>query len=188
VFTHQLAPGVLFGPLEPWHAAQFIAHVDRARDHIRPWTTFATKVLDEASARQLLQGFADRRARDDGAIFGIWVEGKLSGGTLFRSFDTAMGVAEIGVWLDASAQGRGLVQAACRLMIDYAFRVRGLHRVEWFCDPRNERSRATARRLGMTYEGILRSNYVVNGERIDSEAWSVLADEWPVTSELPFSS
>ncbi len=178
MFSHHLAPGVVFRPLEPWQAPEFSAHVDRAREHIRPWVSFASRIVDEAGAREMLQGFADRRARDEGGIFGIWVDGELAGGTLFRSFDTVVGVAELGVWLEPSAQGRGLIQAACRVMIDYAFRVRGLHRVEWFCDPRNARSRATASSLGMTYEGTLRSSYVVNGERIDSEVWSILADEW----------
>jgi RimJ/RimL family protein N-acetyltransferase len=106
------------------------------------------------------------------------VDGVLAGGTLFRGFDAHIGTAEIGVWLDPAVEGRGLIQAACRLMIDYAFLVRGLHRVEWYCAPHNARSRAAAARLGMTHEGTLRSSYVVNGERIDSEVWAVLAPDW----------
>ena len=65
-------------------------------------------------------------------------------------------------------------------MIDWAFRVRGMKRVEWFCAPVNERSKAAAARLGMTHEGTLRSSFVVNGVRQDSEVWSVLAEEWLV--------
>lgn len=179
MISHQLADGVVFGPLEPWQADEFAAAVEKARDHLRPWVPFASVVVDGPSARVLLQRFADRRAQDSGAMFGIWADGLLVGGTLFRTFDQAIGVAELGVWLDPSVQGRGLVQTACRVMIDYAFRVRGLHRVEWFCDPRNERSRAVAARLGMTHEGTMRSSFVVDGQRIDSEVWAVLAPEWP---------
>jgi ribosomal-protein-serine acetyltransferase len=179
VITHQLAEGIVFGPLDPWRAEEFAAHVERNREHLRPWISFASRVVDTATARAHLQIFADRRARDDGAMYGIWADGVLSGGALFRGFDAQVGVAEIGVWLAPELEGRGVIHAACRLMIDYAFRVRGLHRIEWHCDARNTRSRAAAVRLGMTHEGTTRSSWVVNGERIDSEIWAVLATEWP---------
>jgi len=178
MFMRQLAEGVEFGPLEPWRAAEFAAAVERAREHLRPWIPFASTVVDVETARAHLQPFADMSAQDKGAMYGIWVDGVLAGGTLFRGLDAVLGTAELGVWLDPSAQGRGLIQAACRYMIDYAFRVRGLHRVEWYCAPDNARSRATATRLGMTREGTLRSSYVVDGRRIDSEVWAVLASEW----------
>jgi RimJ/RimL family protein N-acetyltransferase len=180
MISRQLADGVEFGPLEPWRAEEFAAAVEKAREHLRPWIAFATTIVDVETARAHLQRYADMLAQDKGAMYGIWVDGVLCGGTLFRDFDTRSGTTEIGVWLDPSAEGRGLIQAACRLMIDYAFRVRGLHRVEWFCDPTNDRSRAAAARLGMTYEGTLRSSYVLgDGRRTDSEAWAILASEWP---------
>jgi ribosomal-protein-serine acetyltransferase len=178
MFFHQLADGVTFGPLEPWQAQEFAAAVDRARAHLRPWIPFASRVVDDDTARELLQRFANKRAEDSGAMFGIWVDGVLSGGTLFRTWDSNVGTCEIGVWLDPSAEGRGLVKAAVSYMLDYAFRVRGMQRAEWFCSTENERSKAAAARLGMTYEGTLRSSFVVLGERQDSEVWSVLADEW----------
>jgi len=165
-------------PLEPWQAAEFAAAVDRARDHLRPWIPFASRVVDEETARVLLQRFADKQAEDTGSMYGIWVDGVLNGGTLFRTFDANLGVCEIGVWLHPSAEGRGLIKAAVTQMIDYAVRVRGIQRVEWFCAPGNERSKAAAARLGMTYEGTLRSSFVVNGTRLDSEVWSMLAEDW----------
>jgi ribosomal-protein-serine acetyltransferase len=178
MFTLHLADGVVFGPLEPWQAEEFADAVDHAREHLRPWIPFASRVVDVNSARELLQRFANKRAEDTGSMYGIWVDGVLRGGALFRTFDTATGVCEIGVWLDPSAEGRGLVKAAVTHMIDYAVRVRGMKRVEWFCSTTNERSKAAATRLGMNYEGTLRSSFVVNGVRQDSEVWAVLADDW----------
>lgn len=178
MFSLRLDDTAELRPLEPWRAAEFAAAVDRAREHLRPWIPFATRVVDEESARQLLQRFANMQAEDSGAMYGIWVDGALRGGTLFRTFDAAAGVCEIGVWLDPSAEGRGLVTRAVTHMIDHAVRVRGMKRVEWYCAPGNQRSKATAARLGMTHEGTLRSSFVVAGARLDSEVWSVLADEW----------
>ncbi len=173
-----LGDGAELRQLEPWHAAEFVAHVAEIRDHLRRWIPFATRVVDEATARDLLQRFADLQARDEGRFYGLWIDGKLSGGTLFKDFHARDGVCEVGVWLSPSAEGRGLITRAVRAMIDWAIRVRGMTRVEWRCDPDNERSQAVAKRLGMTLEGTLRQDFLLNGERKDSQVWAILASEW----------
>lgn len=179
VFSLALPGGAELRPLEPWRAEEFASHLARARDHLAPWIPFATRVVDVETARQFLQRYADEQAADRGRLFGIWIGGVLCGGTLFRTFDVGMGVCEVGVWLAPEAEGRGLITAAVRHMIDWAIGERGMSRVEWWNDPTNVRSRAVAQRLGMTLEGTLRSSFVVAGERRDSEVWAVLASEWP---------
>ena len=178
MLTHDLGDGARLEALEPWRAREFAEHVEGAREHLRPWIPFASTVSDEASARELLRRFADEQARDGGRLYGIWLDTSLVGGTLFRTFDIASGVCEIGVWLAPQAQGRGLVTRAVRHMIWWAFAVRGLSRVEWLTQPGNEPSRAVARRLGMSREGLLRGASVVAGTRVDLEVWSLLATEW----------
>ena len=178
MFTLPLAEGAELRALEPWHTSEFVAHIDRAREHLRPWLPWATTLVDEPSSRAFLQGYADKQAADQGRIYGIWLDGTLVGGTLFRTFDAAMGVCEAGVWLEPSATGRGLVTGAVRHMIDWAVCARGMSRVEWRCITTNERSTAAAQRLGMTLDGVLRSSYVLDGTRHDIAVYSVLAPEW----------
>jgi RimJ/RimL family protein N-acetyltransferase len=88
-------------------------------------------------------------------------------------------MCEVGVWLSPEVTGRGLVTTAVTAMIDWAFQVRGMHRVEWRCAAGNEPSRKVAQRLGMTLDGTLRQSFPHNGKRHDAEVWSVLAPEWP---------
>jgi ribosomal-protein-serine acetyltransferase len=171
-----LGDGAELRALEPWQAGEFAAYVDEARAHLARWLPWATSITDEATAREFLQRYADRQTVDEGRIYGIWLDGRLVGGTLFRIFDVDSGVCEIGVWLAPSAQGRGLVTRAAWHMIDWAF-ARGLQRVEWFCAVDNKPSIAVAQRLGMTREGVLRSAFLVNGTRQDAEVWSLLAGE-----------
>ena len=163
--------------LEPWQAAEFAAHVDEARPHLAPWLPWANSVTDEAGARAFLQRYADRQAADAGRIYGIWLGARLVGGALFRVFDAESGVCEVGVWLAPDVQGRGLVTRAAGHLIQWAFEVRGMTRVEWHCVPHNTRSIAVARRLGMSRDGVLRSAFPFNGERYDVEVWSLLAGE-----------
>jgi RimJ/RimL family protein N-acetyltransferase len=175
-------------PLESWQAEEFLAHLDRAREHILPWVSPAFVARDLAEARAVLQRYADKRAQDGGGIWGIWLDGSLVGGVMFVSFDTALGVCEAGCWLEPGAQGRGLITRAAERIIDWAVEERGIARVEWRTKSRNERSIAVAQRLGMSRDGTLRQVYPDGGGgRIDLEIWSVLADEWRARRPSLFS-
>ncbi|BBH63977.1 N-acetyltransferase [Actinoplanes sp. OR16] len=174
MFSIDLGDGAELRPLEPWQAAEFLAHMDRARETVDPWIPWASISTDLESATATLRRYADRQAADTGRLFGIWRDGVLVGGTMFVAFDTGSGNCEIGCWLEPAATGRGLITAAVRVLIDWAFRVRGMHRVEWHCDPRNVASSNVARRLGMTLEGTLREAYPWKGTRRDTEIWALL--------------
>ncbi len=167
-------------PLEAHQAEEFAAHMDRAREHIRPWVgpSFVTDDVD--GARATLQRYADATAHDGKRIFGIWLDGTLVGGVMFVEFSAAAGTCEIGCWLEPAAERRGLITAACRMLLAYAFEERGLHRAEWRCRADNSRSSAVAARLGMTLEGVLREAWLVGGTFYDKQVWSVLANEMVV--------
>jgi ribosomal-protein-serine acetyltransferase len=178
VFAIDLTENAQLRPLEPWQAEEFLAHMDRARATVDPWIPWASVSTDLASATATLQRYADNTARDTQRLYGIWLDGTLVGGTMFVAFDAKAGNCEIGVWLEPAATGRGLVTRAARVLIDWAFEVRSLHRAEWHCNPDNVDSSNVARRLGMTCEGRLRSSYPWQGVRNDTEIWAVLASEW----------
>ncbi|MBN6039832.1 GNAT family N-acetyltransferase [Amycolatopsis sp. 195334CR] len=166
------------GPLEPWHAEEFLANIDRGREFVGQHIGLADRVTDLVSSRAFLQSYADKAATDTGRIYGIREGGKLLGGVLFRTMDVEQGVAEAGCWLEPAAAGRGLVTRAVRVIIDWAIEDRGIHRVEWRVASANEASIAVARRLGMQRDGVLREYNFFHGERQDLEVWSVLAPEW----------
>ncbi|MFF2960253.1 GNAT family N-acetyltransferase [Streptomyces sp. NPDC057963] len=180
MFTLSLGDNAQLRPLEPWHAEEFLAHIDRARPYVDPWIPWATLSTDLASATAVLQRYADRQAEDTARIYGIRLDGTLVGGVMFTKFDAASGVCEIGCWLEADGSGRGLVNRACRALIDWAFEERGMSRVEWWVAAGNTRSVEAARRLGMSRDGVLRQHSPYRGIRHDIEVWSVLAEEWGV--------
>jgi len=178
VFALPLTDEVELRPLEPWRAEEFLAHLDRAREHIRPWVSPTFVATDLPSARAVLQRYADRWASDSGGIWGLWRHGTLVGGVMFVSFDVTLGVCEVGCWLEPDAQGRGLMAPAIRRIVDWAVRERGIQRVEWRTDEANTRSIALARRLGLRHDGTLRQVYPSPRGCIDLEIWSMSADEW----------
>ncbi|GAA1596082.1 GNAT family protein [Kribbella sancticallisti] len=178
LFASRLTENAELRALEPWQAAEFLAHIDKARANIEQYIPWAELVTDLDGAQTFLQRYADRQAAGEGRIYGIWLDGELAGGLLFRTFEPAWGSCEIGVWISAEGQGHGLITRSTRQLIDYAIGVRGMNRVEWRCVPSNERSIAVAKRLGMTYEGTLREAFPYRGERHDLQVWAMLHNEW----------
>lgn len=178
MFALPLRDDASLRPLEIWHAEEYAAHLDRAREHIRPWVgpSFVTEDVD--GARATLRRYAERQAADGPRLYGIWLDGTLVGGTLFAGFDAAAGSCEVGCWLEPAATGRGLVTQACGALLDWAFGTRSLHRAEWHCRADNAPSAAVARRLGMTLEGVLRESWPYDGTRYDTQVWAILASEW----------
>ncbi|MEU7646923.1 GNAT family N-acetyltransferase [Streptomyces huasconensis] len=178
MFSLPLRDGAGLRPLETWHAEEFAAHLDRAREHIRPWVGAAFVTDDLDGARATLRRYAERQAADGARLYGIWLDGTLVGGVMFVAFDAAAGTCEVGCWLEPAAEGRGLITAACRTVLDWAFTTRGMHRAEWHCRADNARSAAVAERLGMTLEGVRREAWPFDGTRHDTQDWAVLAGEW----------
>jgi ribosomal-protein-serine acetyltransferase len=152
VFAVDLTEDAQLRPLQPWQADEFLAHIDRARAGVDPWIPWASRSADLKSARATLQDYADKQARDAAYLYGIWLSGALVGGIMFVSFDAASGGCEIGCWLEPGAEGRGLVTLAARCLVDWAFGVRGMQRIEWHTSPANKRSSNVARRLGMSLD------------------------------------
>ena len=128
--------------LEPWHAEQlaalFRAHGPDFYDWL-PWEGFE----DVEGARGFLESLAKGRGEGTRRLYGIWVDDELVGGTLFPSINARSRTAEAGVFLAASARGRGIVTRAVGAMLDWAFVERGLHRVEWRCAPATTRAGAS---------------------------------------------
>ena len=178
MFSIDLGGGAELRPLEPWRAEEFLAHMERARDHIKPWVGASFIAYDLDGARAVLQRYADSRAKDAGGIWGIWDGGELVGGVLLVSFDAAVGTCEAGCWLQPGAQGKGLITRAATVLLDWVFLARGLSRAEWHTNADNERSVAVARRLGMSLDGTLRQAFPTPTGRADLQIWAVLRYEW----------
>lgn len=164
-------------PLEVWHAEEFAEHLDRAREHIRPWVGAGFVTTDVGGARATLRRYAESQASDSARIYGIWLDGTLVGGVMFTAFDAAHETCELGCWLEPTAEGHGLVTRACRVLLDWAFTARGIHRAEWHCRSDNERSAAVAKRMGMVLEGTRREAWKYDGVHYDKQVWAVLASD-----------
>ncbi|CAM5628461.1 GNAT family protein [Streptomyces violaceorubidus] len=78
------------GPLETWHAEEFLAHLDRGLGWHRR-ASFGAPRRPTSRRRARCSSDADRHAADSGFLHGPWLDGTLVGGLLYRVFDAATG-------------------------------------------------------------------------------------------------
>ncbi|MGC0419915.1 GNAT family N-acetyltransferase [Embleya sp. AB8] len=175
MYARPLGPGAQLVPLEPWRAAEFLANLDRCRTHIAPWVAASFVATDLASAETVLRRYWQAQAQTGAGIHGIQLDGVLVGGVMFVSLDPETGVAEVGCWLEPAAEGRGLVSRAIAVLIDWAFRERGIRRIIWHTRSANVRSINTARRLGLSFDS---ADEAGDAHAEPMEIWAVTADEW----------
>jgi ribosomal-protein-serine acetyltransferase len=117
-------------------------------------------------------------AENRGLGIGIWYQGNLAGAIRYHEIDWINRSTELGYWLGAAFEGKGLVTLACRVMIDHAFKELGLNRVVISCSPENQKSRAVAENLGFTQEGVLRQSDRLEDGFVDQVVYGLLAGEW----------
>ena len=123
-------------------------------------------INDVAQGRMMKWGIA--RTEDDFVI---------GTATLFH-IDLDNGRAELGYALAREHWGRGVMSEALQSLLEYAFEVLLLRRLEADVDPRNSASIRTLERLGFQREGFLRERWHVAGEIQDALFYGLLKREW----------
>ena len=95
-----------------------------------------------------------------------------------RRVQSDFSIAEWGFILDTSFWGNGTFFAAAPLVIDFAFDVLGVHRLEARAAVLNGRGNNALRKLGAVQEALLRKSLDRRGDYLDQVLWSIVADDW----------
>jgi ribosomal-protein-serine acetyltransferase len=168
---------------------------------------YVLRVLDESDLDELHRlieanrGYLARwlpwaaaQTRDDTAEFLRRKHGQIGEGNGFEAAicdgDRIIGVigfhavdwwhrsTSIGYWLAEPAQGRGTMTEAVGAMLDQAFRVWDLNRVEIRAATDNRRSRALIERVGFQCEGTARQAFRLADGYRDDAVYAMLAADW----------
>ena len=94
-----------------------------------------------------------------------------------RQLDPAFGAAEWGFALGSAFWGSGLFVSGAELVIDFAFDVLGVGRLEARAAVENARGNNALRKIGAMQEGILRKSFLRNGRFLDQSLWAILPED-----------
>lgn len=161
------------------HGADLIEGFAAAPDD-RDWTWWRTaRPATPEAFRQYVETNASQPGLMPYAIIDR-AHGRAAGHAAFLNIDAANGSIEIGMinFTPALRRHRAGTEALF-LMLRHAFDTLGYRRCEWQCNSLNLPSRATAARLGFTFEGIFRQRAVTQGRNRDTAWYSMLDHEWP---------
>ena len=143
----------------------------------------APQPASEADVQAFIDRALDHVAKREAVVFAIIDRrtGRAVGSTRYSDIVRNDRGLEIGwTWLGRSAR-RTPINTECKyLLLRHAFEGCEALRVQLKCDDRNERSKAAIRRIGATFEGVLRCHRVMwDGYLRDSAYFSVVHREWP---------
>lgn len=166
---------------QPSDARLLAESVTESVEHLKPWMPWAHNEPEpfEEKEKRMLQ-FRGKFDLYEDYVYGIFnpEETKLIGGT---GLHTRLGdkEIEIGYWIHKDYANKGLVTESTSALIQVAFEIIHLHRVEIHCDVRNLASASIPRKLGFTHEGTLRQKTPFLDHWNDSMVWGLLESEYP---------
>jgi RimJ/RimL family protein N-acetyltransferase len=112
--------------------------------------------------------------------FGVVPEGLTEPVGIFqlRQMPGGSNVAEWGFVIGHAFWGTGVFPEAARLLLEFAFDVMGVHRLEARASVPNGRGQGALAKVGAFHEVRMRVSFTRHGQRYDLVMWSILADEW----------
>ncbi len=115
---------------------------------------------------------------EDGIHLVIADDGEPVGTVGLHHLNDRFGTAEVGYWVAPNYHGQGYATAATRLILEYSFLERGMHRISAKAFATNEGSRRVLEKAGFREEGRKREDAFVQGERVDTVIYGILAEEF----------
>jgi ribosomal-protein-serine acetyltransferase len=159
-------------------ACELTRLIDVNRTYLKGWLPWLDKNRTIEDTARFIGRSLEQASDDNGLTFGIVFDGSLAGVIGEVYLDAVNRRTELGYWLDAGHQGRGIVTRAAARLTDYAFEVQDCHRVVIHCAAGNFKSRGIPQRLGFEQEGILREAEWLYDHYVDLVVYSMLKWNW----------
>ena len=158
-------------------------HAANVEDDGRSWTYLP---YGPFGSEHEYQQWVRRTCLNEDPLFHVIVDrasGRAAGVAAFMRIDQGSGSIEVGhLHFSPRLQRTRAATEAMYLMMRRAFE-RGYRRYEWKCDALNARSRAAARRLGFTFEGVFRQATIYKGRNRDTAWYSIIDRDWPAVDQ-----
>ena len=174
----QLDDTIEMRPVEVRDAPEMHALAVRNREMLRQWFPGVKDELALEETKSRIMASRKESRANKGLQVGIWENGRLAGAIDLHDIDSESRRANVGYWLGAEFQGRGLMTRACRALLDHAFDELGLNRIEIQCAVQNVKSRAIPEMLGFIQEGVIRQAEWLYDHYNDHVIYGMLTEDW----------
>ena len=178
MFTHRIDDETELRLIQPQDAQELNSLIEQNRAHLKEYSAWLKDDHSIDNTRGFVKRNFEQFAENRGFAIAICYKGEMAGQIEYNYIDWANRKTEIGFWLSASFQGKGLATKSCRFLINHAFNELKLNRIEMRCAVENKKSRKICESLGFTKEGIVRQAGWLHDHFIDFVIYGLLANEW----------
>jgi len=159
--------------------------IDNGRAYLGEWLPFVDKTNDVGFTLGFVESYLNSDRKD--LTFAIYVADEFAGLIGLKDTDSLNRKTEIGYWLTAQFQQRGIMTKSCFKLMDYCFNNLDMNRIQLKAGVENNKSRAVAERLGFRFEGIERAGELLTNGFIDLAVYGILKNEFNNTEKsFPF--
>jgi RimJ/RimL family protein N-acetyltransferase/uncharacterized glyoxalase superfamily protein PhnB len=164
---------VLLTHPQPADQSEYLDAVEESRALLHPWIDAPdtperfVALLERAQHPDFVAFLV--RARDDRRLVGAVNVSNIVRGPFSSAF--------LGYWAFSAGHRRGLMTDALTTVVDHAFDVLGLHRLEANIQPANDRSIALVHRCGFHYEGFSPNYLTVDGAWRDHNRYAITRED-----------
>ena len=183
--TQLIGPRLILRAPRPSDVAELHALARENAEHLRPWNPSATDAQATPTLTEISRSVARyRREWKDGTAYVFVVTLREQGSPIVGRIALTSVVrgpfqnAHLGYWTAAEHQGRGIATEAATLVVDFAFGVLGLHRLEAAVMPNNLASRRILAKVAFREEGLARRYLSIAGRWEDHILFGLTREEW----------
>jgi ribosomal-protein-serine acetyltransferase len=162
----------------PEDAEELFALTDANRARLRQWLPWLDHCTEPAHTRANIEGSLRQAEAGTGLALAFWYEGRIVGVGGYNYIDRANRIGHLGYWLGSTHEGRGIMSAGNRALVDHGFAQLGLVRQTIAAATGNTRSRAVAERLGFVLEGVLRDAERLYDRHVDHALYALTLRDW----------
>ncbi len=183
------APGLRLCLWQPSHAGALYEAARESVDTVGRWLPWCHAAYAREDALAWIEHGRSAPEGGEPCAFGVFDDqGMLLGGVGLNRFDRQHRSANLGYWVRAQAQGRGVAPRAARRLAAFGFDALGLVRIEIVAAMDNVASRRCAEKAGARFEGIGRHRLVVGSAPVDAAVYGLLPGDLDQPAEAQSSA
>lgn len=155
------------------YAAEFIELMQNERQNLSQWLVWPKFTLEISDNLQFVKESLEQLQAGNNINCYILQNGRLCGGIGLVSINQLLKKAEIGYWLCASMQSKGIVSRVCKAFVALAFEHLELELIEIRAAEFNQPCRNVCERLGFEFNGMIKNAELLNEMVINHAVYSL---------------
>ncbi len=165
-------------PVTVRDAERLFAVIDANREQLRVWLPWLDQNRRIEDTESFIHAALEREKAARGSVWLIEVSGVLCGVAGFNWIEPVNRVCEVGYWLAADHQRRGIMTHCVARLLRHAFEDLNINRVTIPVAVDNQRSRAIPEQLGFRAEGVMRQAEWLYDHFVDHVLYALVRSEW----------